>query len=160
MKKLILFLIIITAITAGCKKYPDGPLISFRTAKSRLYGTHILKRCTIDGTNSLSLYCDSVSTRFDFYYDSNSGVNYCMIRDQLLAGMSGNGTSVNSLFWSWDLENHNKNLKVISSQGNNGFGPFKNNVLPDWEILKLKADDIIMQTTYNNKQYLIELTGD
>jgi hypothetical protein len=154
MKKVILFLLILITASVSCR-YDDGPLISFHSAKDRLYGFHKLVKCTIDGTNSLSLYCDSVSTRFDFYYDSNSGVNYCMIRDQLLAGMSG--TSVNSIRWSWELVDHNKHLKVISSQGCNGFGPFKNNALPIWEILKLKKSDIIMQTNYNGKEYLIEL---
>jgi hypothetical protein len=154
MKNVILLFLIIITTSESCR-YNDGPLISFRTAKDRLYGFHTLTKCTIDGTNSINLYCDSVSTKFDFYYDSNSGENYCMIRDELLAGMSG--TSVNSLFWSWKLENHDKYLKVISSQGCNGFGPFKNNALPDWEILKLKKGDIIMQTNYDGKEYLIEL---
>ena len=62
------------------------------------------------------------------------------------------------------LEDKNKVLKVIET-GNNpppfgGTGPFKANVLPEWQILKLKKKDIIMQTTYNGKVYLIELTGD
>ena len=63
--------------------------------------------------------------------------------------------------WTWVLENKNTVLNVTSSVvGVSGTGPFKNNVCPEWQILKLYHDDVIMQTIYNGKQYLIELTGD
>jgi hypothetical protein len=51
MKKSILFLIIIASITAGCKKYPDGPLISLRSAKGRLFGGHTWGVASISDKN-------------------------------------------------------------------------------------------------------------
>ena len=157
MKKLILLLLVITAITAGCKKYPDGPLISLRTAKGRLYGTHNLTKYTVNGVDSLSRYCDSLSTSFHFYKDEDNGIDICN-----MAGGRKDGW-VSMLGWEWALEDHNKFLKVTSSGGNYAgtmyTGPFGNNICPEWQILKLKEKDIIMQTTYNGKEYLIELTG-
>ncbi len=66
------------------------------------------------------------------------------------------------MHWTWTLEDKNKVFKVTSNGGNiirmHGTGPFKNNILPEWQILKLKASDIIMTTNYNDKEYQIELT--
>lgn len=157
MKKLILILIVITALIAGCKKYPDGPLISFRTAKGRLYGYHTLTKYTVNGVDSLSRYQDSLCTNFHFYYNEDDGNNYCS-----MAGRNSFDNYISEFYWIWELEDNNKVLKVTTVGENppryGGTGPFKNNVLPEWKILKLKASDIIMTTTYNGNEYLIELT--
>jgi len=157
MKKLILFLIIITAITAGCKKYPDGPMFSLRSAKHRLYGEHTLVKYTVNGIDSLAHYYDSLSLNFNFYISESDGLNVC----DMTGSRKDGGESL--LIWTWELASHNKIFKVTSSGTNTpgwSSGPFRNNFNPEWEILKLKKDDIIMQTTYNGKEYLIELTGD
>jgi hypothetical protein len=156
MKKTILILIAITFITAGCKKYPDGPLISFRSAKERFFaGTKTLTKYTVNGVDSLSRYQDSLCTTFYFYYDSDRGNNYCSMQ-----GIRKDGL-MSTLFWTWAFEDKNKVLQVTLSGGNYpgmSTGPFGDNICPEWQILKLKADDIIMTTTYNGKVYLIELT--
>ena len=156
MKRLMLTLIVITTITASCKKYPDGPLISLRTAKGRLYGTHTLTKYTVNGVDSLSLYKDSLSTNFHFYKNPDNGNDICA----MFGSRKDGGES--TLYWEWALEDHNKILKVTFSADNLpgwSTGPFGDNRCPEWQILKLKADDIIMQTIYNGKEYLIELTG-
>jgi hypothetical protein len=157
-KKLILLLIVITAIFAGCKKYPDGPWLSLRSAKGRLYGTHTLTKYTVNGVDSLSLYEDSLSTSFLFRLGSYNETEVCD-----MSGFRKDGL-VSGLYWFWSLEDHNKALLVTLASGiyGGGFctGPFGAGRCPEWQILKLYADDIIMQTTYNGKEYLIELTGD
>jgi hypothetical protein len=158
MKKLILFLIVLAAIVEGCKKYPDGPWLSLRTAKGRLYGTHTLTKYTVNGVDSLSLYEDSLSTSFNFYLGSYNGTEVCNMQGLRKDGLGSD------LAWYWTLEDHNKSLLVTWAGGDlPGFrctGPFGAGRCPEWQILKLYHDDIIMQTTYNGKQYLIELTGD
>ena len=153
MKKLVLLLLVITAITAGCKKYPDGPLISFRSAEKRLYGTSKLTTYTVNGVDSLSLYYDSLCLNFRFWYNDVSYHNDCNIEGRRKDG------NLCILIWTWDLINSNKILKVTSSGGGLGTGPFGNNKTPEWEILELKWNDIKMQTNYNGKEYYIELKG-
>ena len=63
MKKLILIFIVLAAITEGCKKYEDGPLISFRSVRNRLYGDYTLTKYTVNGVDSLSLYNDSLDIK-------------------------------------------------------------------------------------------------
>ena len=155
MKRLILFLIVLAAIAEGCKRYPDGPWLSLRTAEGRLYGTHTLTKYTVNGVDSLSLYQDSLCTSFNLYLNTDDGKNYCS-----MAGSTNKGLII-VFHWTWVLENKNTVLNVTSSVvGVSGTGLFKNNVCPEWQILKLYHDDVIMQTIYNGKQYLIELTGD
>jgi hypothetical protein len=75
MKKYVLLLSIGIAVfmATGCKKYEEGPAISFRSAKSRIEGDWILVSGTIDGENAFktetttsSLYTPSCGT-FDIY---------------------------------------------------------------------------------------------
>jgi hypothetical protein len=151
--KKFLLLILITAIAAGCK-YEDGPLISFRSSIARLYGNHILTKYTVDGVDNLDLYYDSLSLNFHLYWDSVVGRNIC----DMHGGRKDGGMS--NLVWTWELLNKNRNLKVLTAAKNysgGSCGPFRNNRLPNWHILKLNHKDIIMQTTYNDKTYLIEL---
>jgi hypothetical protein len=153
MKKLILFLIIITAIATSCKKYPDGPMFSLRTAKNRLYGYHTLTTYTVNGVDSLSHYYDSLSLNFHIYYEDVYGHDVC---DMSGSRKDGWGST---LVWEWELKDKNKFFNIISSSGNYSTGPFGNNRCPEWEILKLKVNDIKMKTNYNGKEYLIELTN-
>jgi len=154
MKKLILLLLVITAIFTGCKKYPDGPLISLRSAKSRLYGIYTLTQYTVNGVDSLNHYYDSLSLNFHFYYEDVYGYDDCDMSGQRRDG------NISTLVWSWELTDHNKILKITSSGTNfKGWssGPFRNNVLPEWKILRLTNKETEMETTYNGKEYFIKL---
>ncbi len=96
MKKLILLLIAITAITVSCKKYKDGPLISLRSPIARFFaGDKTLTKYTVNGVDSLSLYCDSLCTNFHFYYNTDDGKNYCSMagrrKDGGIANCIGHG---------------------------------------------------------------------
>jgi len=152
MKKLILILIVIAAITEGCKKYEDGPWISFRSPIKRLYGVYTLTKYTVNGEDSLSLFNDSLSLKFDFFYNDIDYVDLCLI------GSFRKDGKWSQLYLYWKLINDDKTLNVYKSSGSsNGTGPFGNNKIVDWEILKLRNKKIWMKTTYNNKEYHIEL---
>lgn len=153
MKKLILVLLVIIAITESCKKYDEGPMFSLRSAYGRFSDVHVLTKYTVDGIDSLELYNDSLSLLFQFryHYDDNFKRQVCLI------GSTRKDGQWSELFWGWNLIDNKKIFKVYSSGGPSGTGPFGMNKLPEWEIIKLKLDDIKMKTNYNGKEYYIEL---
>jgi hypothetical protein len=151
MKKLILILIVLTAIISGCK-YEDGPFISFRSVENRLYGMHNLTKYTVNGEDSLSLYNYTLGLGFYFFYNEVTYNSDCIVGE----GSSISGYS-NQIIWTWKLTKNKKNLEILTSGGASGTGPFGSNKTPEWEILKLKANDIKLKTNYNGKEYQIEL---
>ncbi|HNW98989.1 MAG TPA: hypothetical protein PKK00_11325 [Bacteroidales bacterium] len=162
MKKIILILIAITAITEGCKKYEEGSCFSLRSPLKRIYGTYQLKEYTVNGIDSLGLFKDSLCDILIFFYDKNSNTNGCTIENIRDDGISP------SLVWTWELIEKNKILSVTYSSCRagigtvswpSGTGPFFDKSKPKWEIIRLTNSEIKMKTTYNNKEYLIELKG-
>jgi hypothetical protein len=150
MKRFILFLIVLAGIVEGCK-YEDGPLISLRSAKNRLYGIHTLTKYTVDGLDSLSLYKDSLAIKFSLFYNDVYNLNACDIDGIRNDGKDG------SVGFRWTLKNSNKEFCITYSGGVKGTGPIGKNKTSEWQILKLKSNDIKMKTTYNGKEYVIEL---
>jgi len=154
MKKLLLTLFLLTAIIFGCKKYDEGPSFSFRSAKHRLYGTFKLVQYTVNGVDSLDHYYDSLSLYFCFRNDDDNHHDYC---DMFGRRRDGGASYLN---WSWELIDKNKILKIKSSGGNPdgcSSGPFRNYVLPEWIILRLTNNELKMKTTFDGKEYLIDL---
>jgi hypothetical protein len=152
-KTIILLFLFFGFFASSCQEYPEGPCISFRSAKNRFYGWHTITKYTVNGEDSLGLYYDSLALSFYFYYEDVYNNDQCIITGDR---KDGKGCD---FVWTWMLTNNNKILKIISAGGSisKGTGPFKNNVTSEWKILKLKRNDIIMKTDYNNKEYLIEL---
>jgi hypothetical protein len=156
MKKILLTLLILTAIIDGCKKYDDGPLISFRSARNRLLGSYSVTQYNVNGVDSLSLYNDSMYSQFDILQDDND-FGY---------GISGNRKDgiYCSAIGHWKLNNDNTKLTVNLSTcysdwhtHSSGTGPFINHATPEWEILRLTDKEVKMKTTYNGKDYTIRL---
>ena len=152
MKKIIVIVIAIISVACACKKYEEGPLISFRSARSRLLGYHTLTKYTVNGIDSLSQFYDSLSLSLYFFYND---VYY----DDLCCFTGDRRDGKGCVFvMSWELRDKNKILKIKTAGGASiGTGPFMNNITPEWTILKLMSKDIIMTTNYNNKEYKIEL---
>jgi hypothetical protein len=109
--------------------------------------------------DSLSQYNDSLSLNYQFlyHYDKTVKRNICFIGPKRLNGLGS------ELYWSWNLINNKKTFKVYTSylynfdHSSSGIGPIGTDKLPEWEIIKLKYDDIKMKTNYNGKEYCIEL---
>jgi hypothetical protein len=153
MKKTILIILVLAAAVGGCKKYEEGPLISFRSAESRIYGKHEIKSITVDGEERLNEYLDSLTRYFDFYYVEDVG-NVCHID-----GVRNDGTYT-SMHSTWSLKNHNKQYKTTTSWGfphTVCFGPIKGLVYPEWEILRLTNTEFKMKTNYEGKEYVLDL---
>jgi hypothetical protein len=151
MKKTILIIIVLAAVVGGCKKYEEGPLISFRSAKNRVYGYHTLSEYKVNGIDSIEQYKDSLGVNYNFYYSESSEVDGCTIN-----GVRNDGNEI-SLVCKWKLINNNKVLYFYTAHGPKGVGPLGNNKTLQWEILRLTKSDLKMKTNYNGKEYVVDL---
>jgi hypothetical protein len=151
MKKIIFILVIFACIYDSCKKYEEGPLISFLSSENRFYGNHTLVKYTVNSIDSLSLFNDSLPLVFHFYFNDYDNNNQCDI-----LGLRKDG-KYSGLCFGWDLINKNKIFEIFTSSGSMGTGPFGHLKKSEWNILKLCKRDIRMKTEYNGKEYFIEL---
>ncbi len=151
MKKIILILIALAAITASCVKYEEGPLVSSLSVKKKIYGFYFLTEYTVNGIDSLSQNGGDLYLRFDFFYNDISKRDVCVIEGTAIYNLG-------SLYWGWELSDNKKNIRVSDANSDtNGSGPFGNNKTPVWEIIKLLKDQIKLKTNFNNKEYQILL---
>lgn len=150
MKKILFFIFAFVTVVGACKKYEEGPLISFKSAKNRVYGTYTLVSYTVNGQDSLNSYKDSLGINFEFYHNEFLNRDYLHIYEDFFEG-------VNVVMCKWAVLNKNMCLKFYDSSGPIGIGPFGASKTTEWEILKLKNKDIKLKTEYNSKEYIIEL---
>jgi hypothetical protein len=160
MRRKIFTLIIFAGLFSNCKKYEDGPLISLRSPIKRIYGTYSLYKYEVNGTDSLSLFKDSLFNVLKFFYDENTNTDGCTINGVRIDGKTS------CLVWTWKLEKNNTTLRVVYSScltglgitsWPSGTGPFSDKVKPEWKILRLTNSELKMNTNYNGKEYLIDL---
>lgn len=147
-------LIAVTTIACGCKKYEEGPCISFRSAKNRIYGNKTLGEYKVNGADSLSQYYDNLGLMFNFFYNEDTDDYVCVMNGYRKDG------GIADLYWQWALSKDKKYLNITWAGGHSiGVGPFGRDKTPIWEILKLKKTQLRLKTNFNNKEYLIELNG-
>jgi hypothetical protein len=73
MKKVIFIILILVAISEGCKKYEDGPCFSLRSVKNRIVGTWKVDKLYIDGIDSTEEYNTKLGFDLEFNKDSYNG---------------------------------------------------------------------------------------
>jgi hypothetical protein len=54
---------------SACKKYPEGPLISFRSAKNRVVGTWNVDKFYINSVDSTDEYNQKLGCKIEFTKD-------------------------------------------------------------------------------------------
>jgi hypothetical protein len=151
LKRIILILLFINAISAGCK-YEEGPKISFRSAENRLYGNYILNQYTVNGEDSLSYFNDSLGLNFSFYFDEQDDLDMFKIY-----GNRSDGVQIIMLA-NWTLTSKSKNLNIINLFGNSiGTGPLIKYTDSEWVLLRLTDSEVKMKTNYSGKEYIIFL---
>jgi hypothetical protein len=142
MKKTILMLVVLAAVVGGCKKE--------KKMYEKIYGHYTLASYTASGVDSLSFLTDSLGSSFYFFYDDYSDYgNKCAITGGKVA-----------IVWNWSLSKDFKKLVVNSASAydnTTAIGPFGINRLPVWDIKDLTESLLVMKTTYNGKDYLIDL---
>jgi hypothetical protein len=145
-KIIILIFLFFGVFFSSCKKYEEGPCISFRKPINRLYGGYQIKEYTVDGVDSLTLLHDSIGLHIEFFTSEVDNFNV----------MEMNGNNKGDLIWLWSLSVDGLYLEVGNSGGHLiGTGPFGKNRNPTWKIIKLTNKKVKMRTTYNNKEYVV-----
>ena len=146
MKKVSTFCISFVAfmMIVGCSK-------EYRTYK-KILGDYTLTTYTVNGVDSLSSYKDSLGTSFKFYL-RDKDKNYIWE----ISGQRNDGKE-KYLGWYWEL-NSGSILHVFEAYGNGviGIGPLGNYAPLDWEILNLTKKELKMKTTWNGKEYVVNL---
>ena len=143
MKKILIYLIVITAIATACNKT--------KQTYKKIYGNHVLKVYTVNGDDSLSFFNDYLGLDFRFYYDRSD-------YSSVLSIDGSTKTGINAFFvCGWRVLKDNTVFSIYRSAGSNGTGPFGGSKISDWEIISLTNKEFKMKTIYNGKQYLIEL---
>ncbi len=121
MKKIILVLIIITTILESCKKFPDGPCISFRSVIKRIEGTYKVDKFFINGADSTTEFNTKLGCEIEFSKTTtsyNPGGYYVYLIN------CNNGKSYTG---DWAYAEHNSNFYIgfiVDSTMQNGIGPF------------------------------------
>jgi hypothetical protein len=146
MKKTILILCVIVTLVSGCKK----PKYSY----IKLLGNYKLSEYTVDGVDSLNMCKDSLGLDYCFYLDKQRDHYICEI-----SGTRNDGTET-MLYWWWTSTAKNDGILVVSSTSrliNTGMGPFGYRKRPIWIFSDVTDTEIIMKTTVNNKEYMVDL---
>lgn len=163
---LIIALTLLLFITDGCKKYEDGPSVSFRSKKQRLIGIWSLKTFSVNNIDSTFYYNQSFNTiRFEFLDKTEENdilINFVNSRKFCELDLS-NG----AIMGEWDFLDNEKKLSLrfidwgfILGGGKaviSGFGPFGTSKISKWYIKKLTNEELVIVTTYNIVNYEIKL---
>lgn len=149
-------LLLLIVFLISCKKYDEGPWISFNSKDKRLIGTWEVEKFTVNGYDSTHYFRKYDSPIFAIV---ESGI-YISLEDVLTApnnprkGLSG----------YWIFEDKKRELKwIFSNQGTQqetwiDMGPLGVNRTSFWEIKRLKMEDLFLETNYDNVHYRIEFT--
>ena len=151
MKKLFIILFVTTIVFSGCKKYKEGPLISFRSVSTRLIGVWQVTEYISNGVDSLQYYNDSCGANLYIsnFEDYNNRFN--MFFDQY---------SKKDFHSIIILSDNRKELYVssfIDDFGKYFNGPFSPNTESNWNILKLTNKELKVTVDINNKNYRMSL---
>jgi hypothetical protein len=140
MKKIILILMAITAIAISCKKYEEGPCISFRSIESRLCHGRKMLTYTVDGVDSIGYLSNDQLIRVDILYDDVNLKNSFIVLGPLKNGYL-------NLASGWELQEKGKILQITGhNTSENTLGVFGCGLLPRWKILRLTKQELKMST--------------
>ena len=159
----LMLLILITVIPEGCKKYEDGPWISFRSKKNRLIGLWHVEEYRINNYDSTNL----IKNRFFFMINYNNR-DYDSRRTFGIIDYGPNGTDYN-LHGEWDFLDNDKKFSMkflITLNGtsynyyNAWTGPFGTYKVSKWYIKRFTFDDFWLETDYEDNIYYLKLKKD
>ncbi|MBS1636608.1 MAG: hypothetical protein JST26_11885 [Bacteroidetes bacterium] len=135
MKKLILFLSIALVFTTftQCKKYPDGPAISFRGKAERVANTWKVTKYMEDNVDKTS---DFNNVYTSYILTTTKSGDYTISYKFM-------GTLAYNEAGSWKFDSSKKNLILTQSSPNNG-------TVTTWQILKLYEKEMWVRDIDNN----------
>ena len=134
MKRILLILLILAGIIAGCKKFEDGPCFSLRSVKNRITGTWKVDKFYIDGADSTDEFNSKLGCEIEFSRDAYQTTNY--IRTIYLKNCN-NGKTLKGL---WSFFNKENELHIYFTETldfTNAIGPLGSDKDAFWTILRL-----------------------
>ena len=127
MKKIVCLLILASMI-AGCKKYEDGPSISFASKKSRIEGKWEIEKVFINGTEDTS----HLNSKPEIKFTKDGSFTYSSVNPYTSA--------VNVYDGNWEFKDQKKQLLLSLNNGYNGETTYQL-----WTITLLKKDKIHLE---------------
>jgi hypothetical protein len=150
---------------SACKKYPEGPLISFRSSLKRVVGTWNVDKFYINNGDSTSEYVQKLNCKIEFTKDINNEGIYIVklisTDGKILNGywyLSSPNREHDISFYGieivFDEDTSFKSVGLIGGGSKNGYSEL-------FSILRLTNREFKFEETssYNNfgKTYLLEL---
>ena len=159
-----LILIIIFTISS-CRKYPEGGSYFLSNMTKKIAGKYSFTNYYIDGVDSVNYYFNNDYVGYLEIVESKGypdGIGFSYFFDN---NSQNSNNFVNNGYWDWnnkkktnfyisisDFYDFNANRDTIVN-----CGPFSSNTKSNWDIKKLKNNELIIETDYNNKHYRAEL---
>ena len=148
MKKLIFSILVVQiCFLNGCKKYPDGPLISFDSAKHRITGNWTVEAFYINGRDSTSLlkpYPCEMNMSF-----SIDGENFELNKNRCW-GLGGGWTLFdNCRYLTFGAHN------ISDCPECKNFGPYCSQ-RHKWKIRRLTNHEMWLTVHYDGKDYEVD----
>jgi len=145
----------ILLLISSCKKYDEGPWISFRTKEKRIIGTWEVNKFYVNGNDSSQFFLKYDSPIFSFEKSSI----YISLAD--MHRPPENTTKY--LDGYWDFIDNKKGISMSfethgeQDDSNLEYGPFQGEKDSKWEIKKLKTEEFYLETDFENSHYRLEL---
>lgn len=146
-------LLLLIGFAASCKKFPEGPAITFRSKKNRVEGAKEIESYTVDGADSLSYLMDSVfqtcANEFFFHKkhtsDTSAGdalveMPNCSEYDNWLPGWTFTGKNIMYLKFSLVPKDTAVRSDTIV-------------FAHTWDVQRLSKKEMWLQRTQNKKLY-------
>jgi len=125
-KKITILIVLILLTITGCKKYPEGPSISFKSAEKRLVNAWKFQNIARDGNDITSNYANN-------YIEFNSsGTTRFYTPDATYSG-------------TWTLNDKNKNISITLKgfiMAKDYSYNFEENITMSGDIVMLKSKEI------------------
>ena len=143
----------------SCKKYEDGPLISFRSPLNRLLGKWGVEAVSNNGNDITSLYIDSCGCKFSFHSEKHDPKYFALFN-------CTNGYNYAGSFHF--VSNEYIEIFIVSKYNEMGSsndtvpicGPLKVRVSSRWDVKKLSNKNMWIENNYNGDLYLIKMKKD
>jgi len=157
----IISITIILMLFSGCKKYEEGPCISFRDVHKRLEGRWMVDKYYIDNSDNSKNYKDNFACGIKLNLKEPGDIigNYYSLID-----CSIDSVQYNAGFWELLGDENNKYAKLsftILYQSldslSHGIGVFNTDTMTTWNIMKLSNKFLNLETELRGIKYRVEL---
>lgn len=159
-KKIVFVLITGLLVTGSCKKYPEGPAISFRTVDNRVMGQYTVNSFEINGIDCTDVYNAKCDCDFSFSYDRdtrNMSIRNCKPDGRGVGGGYDFSDDKKQLFIGLYCAMEFQDSLIHWDTPFTYFGPIGNKKFSEWTILKLKNDEMKITCYYEGSQYTIDM---